>query len=261
MRKKLIVGNWKMNLAPEEGARFVADLSAGSGDWPGVDVVVCPPFVTIPAVAAVLAGTRIELGAQNMHDQDSGAFTGEVSGHMLLTVGCKWVILGHSERRQWFGESDVGVNKKLVKALALGLRPIVCVGETLDERETGQTIAIIQRQLLNGLANIARQEIEKVTIAYEPVWAIGTGKVATLAQAADVHSFIRSWVGKTYDRQPARHTTMAGGAAEHIRILYGGSVKPENAREMLSNPELDGALVGGASLQVEAFDGIIRAAG
>jgi len=251
MRKKLIAGNWKMNLTPEEGAEFVVRLLTKSSGWPDVDIVVCPPFVTLPAVAKKLAPSRIELGAQNMHDQDSGAFTGEVSGPMLLTVGCKWVILGHSERRQWFGESDVGVNRKLVKALAVGLHPIVCVGETLSEREAGKTVAIVEQQLRGGLAGVAKEDIQRVTMAYEPIWAIGTGKVATVAQAGEVHTFIRSWLSKNCSSQ----------AAERMRILYGGSVKPDNARDLLAHPDIDGALVGGASIQVEAFDGIIRAAG
>jgi len=250
MRKILIAGNWKMNLDPAEGARLALELADKSVGWPDVDVVICPPFVTLPAVAEKLSGTRIELGAQNMHDQDNGAYTGEISGLMLLTAGCKWVILGHSERRQLFGETDGGVDKKLGKALALGLQPIVCVGETLSEREAGRTVAVVERQLQNGLSGVKSVDIEKVTIAYEPVWAIGTGKVATVKQAGEVHAFIRSWLGENFGAE----------AAGMIRILYGGSVKPDNAAELLAHPDIDGALVGGASLQAEAFDGIIRAA-
>jgi len=250
MRKILIAGNWKMNLDPLQGLRLVADVLRESDGWPKVDVVVCPPFTTLPAVAEKLSGTRIEVGAQNMHHQSSGAFTGEVSGPMLLTAGCKWVILGHSERRQLFGETDEGVNKKLIAALEWGLSPIVCVGETLAEREAGRTVEVIKRQLQDGLANVTKEGIGKVTIAYEPIWAIGTGKVATVEQAGEVHSFIRSWLSENFSAE----------SAERVRILYGGSVKPDNAAGLLALADIDGALVGGASLKVESFGGIIRAA-
>jgi len=251
MRKILIAGNWKMNLGPSEGVELVTGLLDRAAGWPDIDVLVCPPFVTIPAVAERVAGTRIQLGGQNMSAQDSGAYTGEISGSMLLTTGCLWVILGHSERRQLFGETDQGVNEKRIKALSLGLRPIVCIGETLEQREAGQTIAVIKKQLENGLAGISAEEMSSVTMAYEPVWAIGTGKVATVEQANEVHAFIRSWIGEK----------LGSPSAERVRILYGGSVKPSNAHDLLAQPDIDGALVGGASLKVDDFDGIITAAG
>ncbi len=250
MRRILIAGNWKMNLDSAEGTGLAEDLLDLSGGWPEVDVVVCPPFVTLAAVAEVISGTPIQLGAQNMHDQDSGAYTGEVSAGMLLTVGCKWVILGHSERRQLFGETDAGVNGKLARALEVGLLPIVCVGETLDEREAGKTVEVVKKQLQDGLAGVAVEDMNAVTMAYEPIWAIGTGKVATVEQAGEVHEFIRSWLNDSYGNE----------IAERVRILYGGSVKPSNAAELLALPDIDGALVGGASLKADLFDGIIRAA-
>ncbi len=250
MRKILIAGNWKMNLIPADGAALVDDLTARSGNWPDVDVVVCPAFTTIPAVALRLGGSPIQLGAQNMSDHDSGAYTGEVSGPMLLTVGCKWVILGHSERRQLFGETDTSVNSKLIKALSLGLKPIVCIGETLEEREAGRTIETVSRQLDGSLAGLTREDANQVTLAYEPIWAIGTGKVATVEQAGEVHSAIRSWCKEKFGAE----------TAGWMRILYGGSVKPDNAAALLAHEDIDGALVGGASLKAEMFDGIIAAA-
>jgi triosephosphate isomerase len=250
MRRILIAGNWKMNLDPAEGTSLVEDLLDAAGGWPDVDVVVCPPFVTLPAVAEAVAGSPIELGAQNMHHEDAGAYTAEVSAGMLLTVGCKWVILGHSERRQLFGETDTGVNRKVKKALHAGLLPIVCVGETLDEREASRTVEVVKKQLRDGLAGVTVEEMNEVTIAYEPVWAIGTGKVATIEQAGEVHEFIRSWLNETFGHH----------IAERVRILYGGSVKPDNAAALLAHPDIDGALVGGASLKADLFDGIIRAA-
>lgn len=250
MRRKLIAGNWKMNLDPAEGTGLIEDLLEVSGGWLDVDVVVCPPFVTLPAVAEAISGTKIELGAQNMYDQDSGAYTGEVSAGMLLTVGCKWVILGHSERRQYFGETDVTVNKKLKKALVAGLLPIICVGETLEEREAGRTVEVAKKQLQDGLAGVTLEEMASVTVAYEPVWAIGARESATVEQAGEVHECIRSWLNDHYGHE----------TAERIRILYGGSVKPDNAAELLAHPDIDGALVGGASLKADLFDGIIRAA-
>jgi triosephosphate isomerase len=185
-----------------------------------------------------------------MHEAQSGAFTGEVSGPMLLTAGCRFVILGHSERRQFFGESDAGINRKALAALAVGLKPIVCVGETLDERESGRTHEVVERQLTGALKGLTEVHLSDVTIAYEPVWAIGTGRVATVQQAGDIHRFIRGWIAKSYSNQ----------AATGIRIQYGGSVKADNAAELLADPDIDGALVGGASLDAEQFDRIIRSA-
>ena len=219
--------------------------------WENVDVAIFPPFVSLYPAADYLKSSRIMLGAQNMHEAASGAFTGEVSAGMLLTVGCQLVILGHSERRQLFGETDAGVNRKTQAALAAGLRPVVCVGETLQERESGSTGQVIERQLSGGLKDLTESHLDKVTIAYEPVWAIGTGKVASVEQAGEVHRLIRSWLVKKYSQ-----TT-----GDRMRIQYGGSVKADNAKGLLADPDIDGALVGGASLNADDFDAIIRAAG
>jgi triosephosphate isomerase len=225
-------------------------LQAKEPGWKHADVAIFPPFVSLYPAADSLKSSRIMLGAQNMHEAASGAFTGEVSAGMLLTVGCQLVILGHSERRQLFGETDAGVNRKAQAALAAGLMPIVCVGETLEERESGKTEQVIERQLVGGLNDMTDSHLDKVTIAYEPVWAIGTGKVATVEQAGEVHRFIRNWLVKKYSQV----------AGDRMRIQYGGSVKPENARVLLADPDIDGALVGGASLNPDEFDAIIRAA-
>jgi len=248
-RLPFIAGNWKMNCEAAQTQALCQDLTARSKGWPNAEVAVFPPFVSIPAAAAVLRGTKIGLGAQNMHEAQSGAFTGEVSGSMLLTAGCRFVILGHSERRQLFGESDPGINRKLLAALAIGLRPIVCVGETLQERESERTEEIVERQLTGGLKDLTESQLINTTLAYEPVWAIGTGRVATLEQAGEVHRSIRGWI----------ETRFSYAAAEAVRILYGGSVKPDNAAALLADPDIDGALVGGASLDAGQFDAIIRA--
>jgi triosephosphate isomerase len=222
-------------------------LEAG---WRHADVAIFPPYVSLYPAADYLKSSRIMLGAQNMHEATSGAFTGEVSAGMLLTVGCQLVILGHSERRQLFGETDSGVNRKAHAALAAGLMPIVCVGETLAERESGNTEKVVETQLSGGLKGLTDEQLDKVTIAYEPVWAIGTGKVATVQQAGDVHRFIRNWLNVNFGQT----------AADRMRIQYGGSVKADNAKGLLADPDIDGALVGGASLKAEDFDAIIRAA-
>jgi len=248
-RIPFIAGNWKMNCDPQRTAELCGELAARSGAWPRSDVAVFPPFISIPAAADALKGTAIGLGAQNMHEAESGAFTGEVSASMLLTAGCQFVILGHSERRQLFGESDPGINRKLLAALTVGLKPIVCVGETLKDRESGRTEQIVERQLAGGLKDLTEVQLLNTTLAYEPVWAIGTGKVATIEQAGDVHRFIRGWIEKKFSRD----------AAEAIRIQYGGSVKPDNAAALLADPDIDGALVGGASLDADQFGGIIQA--
>lgn len=227
-----------------------AALQKREPGWGHVDVAIFPPFVSLYPAADYLKSSRIMLGAQNMHEATSGAFTGEVSAGMLLTVGCQLVILGHSERRQLFGETDSGVNRKTQAALAAGLMPIVCVGETLQDRESGSTEAIIERQLVGGLKDLTEAQMDKVTIAYEPVWAIGTGKVATLEQAGDVHRFIRNWLVTKFSQT----------VGDRVRIQYGGSVKPDNAKGLLADPDIDGALVGGASLNADDFDAIIRAA-
>ena len=249
MRKTFIAGNWKMNLtnsaASELATALVAKLEAQSD----VDVAICPSFGFLAGVAAKLVSSQISLGAQNLYPADSGAYTGELNAEMLLDLGCEYVILGHSERRHLphLSESDAFINQKLKSALKAGLKPILCVGELLEERETGRTTEVVEEQLTNSLTDITTEQFDSVTIAYEPVWAIGTGKVATPDQAEEVHANIREWLSSRFNAHTANTT----------RIQYGGSVKPENARELLSQPNIDGALVGGAALSVESFTGII----
>ena len=213
-------------------------------------LAVCPPFVYLKDAAAALAGSNIAVGAQNMYVEDEGAFTGEVSGRMLLDAGCRLVILGHSERRHVMGESDAFINRKVLKALALGLEPILCVGEKLEEREAGRTESVVTGQLKAGLAGVEAGRMDKVVIAYEPVWAIGTGKTATPEQAEEVHKLLRGLLTEMYGRKVADKTV----------IQYGGSVKPDNVAQLMSKPNVDGALVGGASLKAEAFVPLVRGA-
>jgi len=255
-RKKLIAGNWKMNLTAREAGELIAALRAEIDRDVGLqddlarprEVMVAPPFVAIPAVSDALAGSKIALGAQNMHFEDRGAFTGEVSAPMLTAFGVRYVIVGHSERRHLFGESDELINKKVRAALRHRLHPILCVGETQAEHDSGRALAVVLRQLQNGLEGVAESALGIVTLAYEPVWAIGTGRTATPQQAETVHGAIR---GALEDRY--------GAAGHEVRILYGGSVTPENVDSLVSKPDIDGALVGGASLKVEAFSRIVRA--
>lgn len=232
-----------------EAERLLKALIPLITDTSRVDIAVCPPFPYLMLASGLLKGSKIALGAQNMYWQDEGAFTGEVSPRMLKDAGCSCVILGHSERRQLFGETDQGVNKKIKMALEQGLQPIVCVGETLAEREAKKTEKIIETQLKGGFSDLTSDQVIKVTIAYEPVWAIGTGVTATPEQAQETHLFIRRWLYKTFGNDPANL----------IRIQYGGSVKPENARALLLQPDIDGALVGGASLKADSFAAIIKA--
>lgn len=248
MRLPLIAGNWKMYKITAEAVEFVQKLKPTLKDIAGMEVVVCPSFVSLESVACELAGSNIALGAQNMYWVEEGAFTGEVSPSMLKAVGCRFVILGHSERRQHFGENDQTVNRKIKAALAAGLIPIVCVGERLEERENGNTEKVVGTQLELSLADLAPKELAGVVIAYEPVWAIGTGRTAETQDAQQVNNYIRS-----------RLAVQAGWeAAEKARILYGGSVKPGNIAGLMSQPDIDGALVGGASLQADTFATIIR---
>lgn len=247
-RKYLIAGNWKLNNGGPtaiELASAVAKASKGVS----AEVVVSPPFTALAAVSAELEGTHVEVAAQNLYPKDSGAFTGEISAPMLLDAGCKWVILGHSERRQYFGETDQSVNDKVVAAMAAGLKPIACIGETLPERDAGKTLEVCFRQL-DAFAPSLLKNPGFGVIAYEPVWAIGTGKVATPAQAQEVHAAIRK-----------RLAALSPELAEKTRILYGGSVKADNAKELLSCPDIDGALVGGAALDAAGFAKIAQAAG
>ena len=248
MRLPLIAGNWKMYKTVAEAIEFVQKLKPALEDVAGVEIVVCPSFVSLEAVVRELAGSKIALGAQNMYWAEEGAFTGEVSPSMLKAVGCSFVILGHSERRQHFGETDQMVNRKVKAALAAGLIPIVCVGERLEERENGITEKVVGTQLEFSLAGLTSNELAGIVIAYEPVWAIGTGRTAETQDARQVNNYIRS-----------RLAAQAGQeAAQKARILYGGSVKPDNIAGLMAQPDIDGALVGGASLQVDAFAAMIR---
>ena len=237
-----------MNTTVEEAKALVEDLKPRVQDVTDVEVVVCPPYISLAPVSEVIKGSNISLGAQNIYWEKSGAFTAEVSGPMLVSVGCTYVIIGHSERRQYFGETDETVNKRVFAALADGLKPIVCVGETLKERERENTFKVIKQQINGGLAGLSVEQMQSVVIAYEPVWAIGTGKTATPDQAQAVHAFIRKLL-----------TEMFGEAtAEATRIQYGGSVKPNNATELMGQPDIDGALVGGASLKASDFAEIVK---
>ena len=249
MRKKIVAGNWKMNKTPAEARVLAGEIAKALGTEPcPVEVVVCPPAIDLPAVAETLAGTQVGVGAQNMHNEPKGAFTGEISASMLLETGVRYVILGHSERRTYFADTDATVNAKTKAALAAGLIPIVCVGETLAEREAGKTEEVVATQVRGSLADLGA-DIAKVVVAYEPVWAIGTGKTATPAQAQEVHALIRRTLAD-----------MAGaGVAETIRIQYGGSMKPENAAELMAQPDIDGGLIGGAALKAESFLAIVKA--
>lgn len=232
----------------DEAKALVQDLKGRVQNVTNVEIVVCPPFISLQAVKDVLAGSKLGLGAQNVFWEKNGAFTGEVSAPMLKSVGCAYVIIGHSERRTYFGETDSTVNKRIFAALTEGLKPIVCVGETLEEREAGKTFDVIKRQITGGLANLSTEQMAPVVIAYEPVWAIGTGKTATPAQAQEVHAFIRQLLKELFGQ----------ATADATRLQYGGSVKPENAAELMSQPDIDGALVGGASLKAETFEKIIK---
>jgi len=250
MRTPFIAGNWKMNLSLDEAAALAAALKGTLDETEGVDLAVFPPFVFIPAVARVLEGSRVAVGAQNLHPEPSGAFTGEVAASMLRDVGCARVLVGHSERRHLFGETDAEVNAKVQAALRAGLEPICCVGELLEERDAGRTAEVVQRQVKTALEGLDAPAMRRVTIAYEPVWAIGTGRTAARDQAQEVHQMIRRLLAEQFGEE----------TAAAVRIQYGGSVKPENAADLLAAPDIDGALVGGASLKAEAFTAIVRAA-
>jgi len=249
-RRKFIAGNWKMHLNRAESVALAQAVAAVAAKYKGVDAAVCPAFTNLDVVRGALAGTPVALGAQNMSSEAKGAFTGEISPLMLLDVGCKYVILGHSERRAIFHETDADVNKKTLAAFQYGLLPIVCVGELLAEREAGQTAAIVEKQFSGSLAGLSAEQMIQTVIAYEPVWAIGTGKVATPEQAEEVHAHLRKLIAARYNTE----------VAAKVRIQYGGSVKPDNAQALLGQPNIDGALVGGASLKAEDFSGILAGA-
>ncbi len=250
MRRPFIAGNWKMNLSRGESVALAQGIVENFLQRSDVEVAIAPASLYVDAVSQVIQGSAVGLSAQNMYHEANGAFTGEISASMLLDLGCKYVILGHSERRHILGESDQDVNRKVLSALAAGLVPIVCVGETLAERESGQTQSVVKQQFEGSLAGIEASQMSGVVIAYEPVWAIGTGKVATPEQAEEVHADLRRLLESRYTAE----------VAAAVRIQYGGSVKPDNAAELLGQPNIDGALVGGASLKVESFLGIIAAA-
>lgn len=244
----LIAGNWKMNTDLAAAAQLAQDVVAAVGDPGAVHVAVCPPFISLDAVFGALRGSEVRLGAQNMHAADAGAYTGEVAAPMLRSVGCHYVILGHSERRQYFGETDAGVNAKVKQALTHGLIPIVCVGEVLDERKAGREREVVQTQLTGALDGVSAEA--QFVIAYEPVWAIGTGETATPAQAQDMHAFIRSLLAAQF----------GAAFASDVPVLYGGSMKPANASSLLIQQDVDGGLIGGAALKADAFAAIVRAA-
>lgn len=250
MRKPIVAGNWKMNKTVAEAGELVAQILRDVGDTQGVDVVLCPPFTALAAVSEAIASTGLDLGAQNMHWESDGAYTGEVAPTMLRELFCHYVILGHSERRTYFGETDEIVNRKTLAALQANLHPIVCVGETLEQREAGETETVVEEQVRNSLAGVEAAALPKLVVAYEPVWAIGTGRTATPEQAQEVHALIRAVL------------TSLGGkdAADSVRIQYGGSMKPANAVELMSQPDIDGGLIGGAALDARSFIDIIRAA-
>jgi triosephosphate isomerase len=248
-RKKIIAGNWKMNKTQAEARVLVEDLLRDVGRFDAAEIVLCPPFTALAAVSELLsAETNIRLGAQNLNEHASGAYTGEISAAMLKELYVRYVIIGHSERRQYYKEDNATVNRKTKAALAAEIKPIVCIGETLPEREADKWKKVLETQLTEGLAGFTEAEASDIVLAYEPIWAIGTGKTASPAQAEEAHLFIRKHVGKLFS--PA--------AAERVRIQYGGSVKPENAKELLTQPNIDGALVGGASLDARGFTAIIK---
>ncbi|MFO8027267.1 MAG: triose-phosphate isomerase [Opitutales bacterium] len=249
-RKYLIAGNWKMNLNASEGAELASQVASMFGQQTDVSVCVCPTFTALEAVSKVVNESNVQLGAQNMHFESSGAYTGEISAEMLRHLYCNFVILGHSERRQYFGETDETVNKKTKAALDANLKPIVCIGETLEEREAGKVKEVIETQIKGALDGISADRTDALVIAYEPVWAIGTGKTATPEMAEEVHAEIRCLLAELYDEE----------TAEKVRLLYGGSMKPGNAAELLAQKNIDGGLIGGASLKPNDFAGIIEAA-
>ena len=248
MRKPIIAGNWKMNKTAGEARELVTALKGKVADVTDVEIVVGPTFTALMAVAEVIKGSNIKLAAQNMYWEESGAFTGEISPLMLKDVGCQYVIIGHSERRAYFSETNEMVNKRVKAAHAHSLMPIVCVGEKLEERESGIMKDVVKDHVVNGLAGLTEEQMLKTVVAYEPVWAIGTGKTATPDQAQEVHKFIRELLADTY----------SSSVAEAVRIQYGGSVKPANVAELMAKPDIDGGLIGGASLDADSFTQIVK---
>ncbi|HZV13493.1 MAG TPA: triose-phosphate isomerase [Candidatus Kapabacteria bacterium] len=250
MRKKIVAGNWKMNTDVVTAKKLLVEIIEGvKRNAPGSTIIVCPPYIALQKAHEMFYGCVVKLGAQNVHYEDDGAYTGEISATMLKSAGCEFVIVGHSERRQFFGETDATVNKRIRKALQHDLSPIFCIGETLEERQGGSTFDVVRRQIAGGLAGITAEDMKHIIIAYEPVWAIGTGQNATPAQAEDVHSYIRTVLAELF----------SDAIAQDISILYGGSVKPENAREIFAQKNVDGGLIGGASLKADGFLAIANA--
>ncbi|MBF0290921.1 MAG: triose-phosphate isomerase [Nitrospinae bacterium] len=249
-RRFFVAGNWKMNNTIEQSVNLVNSLQKEMRDMHKVDIMVAPPFTAIKSVYDALSSSSIQVGAQDVFWEESGAYTGEVSPMMLKDAGCKWAIIGHSERRQYFGETDDTVNRKMKAALAAGLKAIVCVGETLEERDAGKAFDVLDRQVAGALAGLGKEDMDKIVIAYEPVWAIGTGRNATPQQADEAHAKIRARVGELFGSK----------TPETMRVLYGGSMKPANALELLKCENVDGGLIGGASLKTAEFAAIIRAA-
>jgi len=251
VRKAIIAGNWKMNKTRPEAKELLEAIKPLVANAEGkIEVIACVPFTNLETAVNTTAGSNVKIGAENVHFEKSGAFTGEISADMLVEVGVEYVVIGHSERRQYFGETDETVNKRTAAALAAGLKPIVCVGELLWERECNITEEVIARQIKLDLWNVSKEDVKKVVIAYEPVWAIGTGKVATPDQAQEVCAFIRAQLAKLYDEETANAVT----------IQYGGSMNAKNAAELLAQPDIDGGLIGGASLKAEDFNVIVQAA-
>jgi triosephosphate isomerase len=248
MRTPFMAGNWKMNLTSAEARDLARALVDSCGRLEGIDMAVAPPATALFAVLEAVAGSRIGVAAQNCHWEVSGAYTGEISPEMIKEIGCQYVIIGHSERRQYFGETDDSVNRKLHAAHRAGLHPIVCIGESLQQREAGGTMEVVTAQLKGGLRDLPEAQMRNTTIAYEPVWAIGTGKTATPDQAQEVHAHLRGLLSELYGAQ----------MADSVRIQYGGSVKPSNVKELMGMPDIDGALVGGASLKADSFQGILN---
>jgi triosephosphate isomerase len=248
MKKPYIAGNWKMFKTSAEAVSFIEGLKAGVYQIHDCHIIVCPPFTSLPAVAKAIKGTPIELGAQNMHPEIEGAFTGEISAQMIKDLNCRYVILGHSERRLYFKEDDAFINEKVKTALKYSLIPILCMGETLEQREAKQHLEVVKHQFDHSLKDITKEEIVKLLIAYEPVWAIGTGRTATPEQAEQMQSYVRRLLKERYDDE----------TAAKVPILYGGSVKPDNIAELMKKPNVDGALVGGASLKAESFVQIVQ---
>jgi triosephosphate isomerase len=247
-RRPFIAGNWKMYKTCDEAVETARNLKKLVTDAADVDIMIAPPFTALSQVAEAVSGSNIAVGAQNMHPAAEGAYTGEISAGMLLSTGCRYVIIGHSERRQYFGETDQSINQKIRSALQAGLLPVFCIGETEAQRDAGNTFSVLDKQVENGLESYVSDDLKTLTVAYEPVWAIGTGKTATTEQAQEVHAYVRQWFAKRFDDR----------FAQRLRILYGGSVKPSNVKDLMAMPDVDGALVGGASLDPASFSQLVH---